>query len=147
MKMKNVTRKPAAALTRFSVSLEQALLRQFDARIAREGCPTRSKAVADLVRASLVRDAWQAGRVVAAAIVLVYDHHRRGLAQRLTHVQHDYPRMIIASQHVHLDHDNCLEVIVARGRPDHIKQLADRLKGAKGVKYCALAAASTGQGL
>ncbi len=65
-------------LTRFSISLDEGLMKQFDAKIKKDRCPTRSKAVADLIRSSLVQTAWQAGEEVAGAIVLVYDHHRRG---------------------------------------------------------------------
>ncbi len=134
-------------LSRFSVSIDESLLRKFDARIKAQGYPTRSKAIADLVRESLVREEWKAGDEVAAAIILVYDHHRRDLSKRLTHIQHDHYEMIISSQHVHLDHDNCLEIIVVRGKPDDVEKLAHKLKAAKGVKYASLAAASTGRNL
>ncbi len=131
-------------LTRFSVSIDQALLERFDDQMAREGCPTRSKAVADLIRDSFVRHEWKAGREVAAAIVMVYDHHKHDLTHRLTHIQHDHHKIILSSQHIHLDHDNCLEIVVVRGRPSAVEGLANQLKATKGVKYCSVAAASTG---
>jgi CopG family nickel-responsive transcriptional regulator len=134
-------------LSRFSVSLDATLLERFDRQIERQGTPTRSKAVADLIRASLVDQQWKQGEDVAAAIILVYDHHRRNLSNRLTHVQHDYHHLIISSQHVHLDHDNCLEIVVARGKAAEVKALADKLKAVKGVKYASLAAASAGHDL
>ncbi len=136
-----------SAITRFSVSLDADLLAQFDQQIASEGCPTRSKAVADLIRQSLVREQWRGGDEVAAAIILVYDHHKRDLGNRLTHVQHDHHELIISSQHIHLDHHNCLETIIVRGRPAAVESLARQIKAVKGVKYAALAAASTGQDL
>lgn len=138
---------PPNALTRFSVSLDAGLLAQFDRLTAREGYPTRSQAIADLMRESLVRGEWKAGEEVAAAVVMVYDHHRHDLTHRLTEIQHDHQGLIIASQHVHLDHHNCLEVIVVRGRPHEVEALSNRLRATKGVKYCSLAAASTGRGL
>jgi len=134
-------------LTRFSVSLDQDLLDRFDKQIKADGCPSRSKAVADLIRDSLVKHEWRAGKEVAAAIVMVYDHHRRDLSTRLTHIQHDYHALIISSQHVHLDHHNCLEVVVVKGGRQRIEDLARKLKASKGVKYCSLAAASTGKAL
>ncbi len=136
-----------STLSRFSVSLDKALLGRFDRQIGKQGYPTRSKAIADLIRESLVLEEWKSGKEVAAAIVLVYDHHKRDLANRLTHVQHDYHHLIVSSQHVHLDHNNCLEIVVARGKPRDIEALSRKLKTTKGVKYCSLAAASTGKGL
>ncbi len=136
-----------SGIERFTVSLPGDLLAQFDGQIKEQGYPTRSKAVADLIRASLVDQQWQEGEEVAAAIILVYDHHHSGLGPRLTGVQHDYHHLIISSQHIHLDHDNCLEIIAVRGQPGTIRELYGRLRGTKGVKYGSLAAAATGQGL
>jgi CopG family transcriptional regulator, nickel-responsive regulator len=136
-----------STLSRFSVSLDKDLLDKFDTQVEKHGYPTRSKAIADLIRESLVLEEWKSGKEVAAAIVLVYDHHKRDLANRLTHVQHDYHHLIVSSQHVHLDHHNCLEIVVARGNPREVETLSRKLKTIKGVKYCSLAAASTGKGL
>ena len=136
-----------SSLSRFSVSLDQNLLRRFDAQIEAQGYPTRSKAIGDLMRRSLVEEEWRAGKEVAAAIVLVYDHHKRELSNRLTGIQHEHYRLIISTQHVHLDHDNCLEIVVVRGKPGDVEKLAHRLRAAKGVKYASLAAASTGRNL
>ena len=132
------------SLTRFSVSLDEKLVRQFDARIKVERCPTRSKAVGDLIRAALVQTEWQAGEDVAGAIVLVYDHHKRDILQRLTDVQHDCHDVIISTQHVHLDHDNCLEIVAVRGKPAEIEDILTRLKSVKGLKHVSLAAGTTG---
>lgn len=134
-------------LTRFSISLDEGLMRQFDAKIKKDRCPTRSKAVADLIRSSLVQTAWQAGEEVAGAIVLVYDHHTRDVMRRLTDVQHDCHGAIISTQHIHLDHHNCLEIIAVRGKPHEIEALAKRLKSVKGLKHVSLAAGTTGQHL
>jgi CopG family nickel-responsive transcriptional regulator len=132
------------SLTRFSVSLEEELMRRFDAKIKKERCPTRSKAVGDLIRASLVQTEWQAGEEVAGAVVLVYDHHTRNVVKTLTEAQHDCHEAIISTQHIHLDHDNCLEIIAVRGRPAVIETLVKRLKSVKGLKHLSLAAGTTG---
>ncbi len=134
-------------LSRFSVSLDETLVRQFDARIKADRCPTRSKAVGDLIRDSLVQDEWTQGAEVAGALVLVYDHHKRDLSRRLTAVQHDCHEAIISTQHTHLDHDNCLEIIAVRGRPAAIQALLRRLKAIKGLKHVSLAAGTTGRRL
>ncbi|MCX6995515.1 MAG: nickel-responsive transcriptional regulator NikR [Kiritimatiellaeota bacterium] len=135
------------ALTRFSVSLDKDLVRQFDARIRADRCPTRSKAVGDLIRSALVQTEWHASEEVAGALVLVYDHHKRDLVKKLTEVQHDQHTAIISTQHIHLDHDNCLEIVAVRGTPDIIAALVQRLKALKGLKHVALAAGTTGRRL
>lgn len=134
-------------LTRFSVSLDDSLVRQFDAKIHAEGCPTRSKAVGDLIRASLVESEWSRGGEVAGAVVLVYDHHKPDLSHKLTAAQHDCHEAIISTQHVHLDHDNCLEIIAVRGTPKTIDALVKRLRAIKGLKHVSLAAGTTGRSL
>ncbi len=135
------------ALTRFSVSLDADLVREFDARIEADRCPTRSKAVGDLIRASLVQTEWRSGGEVAGAIVLVYDHHKRDIVKRLTHVQHDYHHTIVSSQHVHLDHDNCLEIVAVKGKTDEVAAIMKQLKAVKGMKHVSIAAGTTGERL
>ena len=135
------------AVTRFSVSLATDLVRQFDARIRADRCPTRSKAVGDLIRSNLVQTEWRAGDEVAGAIVLVYDHYKHDIVKKLTEVQHNGHDAIISTQHIHLDHDNCLEIIAVRGTPGVIAGLVTRLKALKGLKHVALAAGTTGRRL
>ena len=135
------------AIVRFSVSIEKDLVAEFDRKIRAERCPTRSKAVGDLIRAGLVQTEWQAGAEVAGAIVLVYDHHKRDLVQRLTDVQHDCHDAILSTQHIHLDHDNCLEIVAVRGKPGEVEAIVKRLKAVKGLKHVSLAAGTTGRRL
>ncbi|OQA24165.1 MAG: putative nickel-responsive regulator [Verrucomicrobia bacterium ADurb.Bin345] len=134
-------------LVRLSVSLDKDLVEKFDRQISRAHCPTRSKAVGDLIRESLIRREWLEGREVAGAIILVYDHHKRDLANRLNHIQHDWHHMIMATQHFHLDHDNCLEILAVRGKPRDIAELEAGLRAVKGIKHCSLATATTGRAL
>jgi len=135
------------SLTRFSISLDEGLVRQFDAKIKADRCPTRSKAVGDMIRAGLVQTEWRAGDKVAGAIVLVYDHHKRDIVKTLTDVQHDCHDAIISTQHIHLDHDNCLEIVAVRGKPVEIDAIVKRLKAVKGLKHVSLAAGTTGERL
>jgi CopG family nickel-responsive transcriptional regulator len=135
------------SLTRFSISLDEGLVRQFDAKIKADRCPTRSKAVGDLIRSSLVQSEWRAGDQVAGAIVLVYDHHKRDIVKNLTDVQHDCHDAIVSTQHIHLDHDNCLEIIAVRGKPAEIDAIVMRLKAVKGLKHVSMAAGTTGKRL
>lgn len=135
------------ALVRFSVSLNKKLVDRFNKKIKSDKCPTRSKAIGDLIRASLVQREWSAGDEVAGAIVLVYDHHERDIVKKLTEVQHNCHDSIISTQHVHLDHDNCLEIVAVRGKAATINSILNNLKSVKGLKHVSLAAGSTGKHL
>ena len=116
---------------RFGVSLSKGLLTRFDSLIKEKGYPCRSEAIRDLIRENLIRRQWLIGEEVAGAIALVYYHHKRGLVDQLMDIQHDHHKLIISTQHIHLDHDNCLEVIVVKGRPRKVEKLAESLKVAK----------------
>jgi len=134
-------------MERFSISMEDDLLGRFDRHLKERGYSNRSEAVRDLVRKALIDDEWESGEEVVGVITLVFDHHQRQLQEKLTELQHGYHCLIVSSTHVHLDHHNCLEVIIARGEASRVRRLADRLKATKGVKSSELAAASTGRKL
>ncbi len=135
------------AVTRFSISLDQHLLAKFDRKIRADRCPTRSKAIGDLIREALVRDEWRRGAEVAGAIVLVYDPHHRDIMARLTAVQHACQKVILSSLHIHLDHDHCLEIVAVRGKPGALGKALRRLKAIKGLQHVSWAAATTGRNL
>ncbi len=137
----------AEPVERFGVSVSRELLDKFDAAIARHQYPNRSEALRDLMREFLVEEEWAHGRPVVATITIVYDHHARTTADVLMHHQHAESEHVLSSLHVHLDADNCLEVIVVRGESNKVRQLADRLIGTKGVKFGKVIAASTGRDL
>jgi len=132
-------------LSRFGVSLEGELLRRFDAYISREGYTNRSKAIADLIRKEFVSDVFAKGGAVAGAVTIVYDHHRREVVNKLLDIQHDHGHIIISAQHVHLDHDNCLEIIAVKGPGAKVAALADSLKSVKGVKHATLSVTTSGK--
>jgi len=134
-------------VVRFGVSLEKELLDKFDRLIKEKKYSNRSEAIRDLIRENLVKREWVDGKEVAGAITLVFDHHKRDLVNILTDIQHDFYRIIISSQHIHLDHSNCLEIIVVRGKPTEVRELANKLKSNRGVKYGALSIATTGKEL
>ena len=136
-----------ANLFRFGISLEKKLLDEFDILIKRKNYSNRSEAFRDLIRQELVKVEWAEGSEVVGAITLVYDHHKRELVNKLTDIQHDFQGTIISTQHIHLDHDNCLELIAVKGAPTEISKLADTLKSVKGVKHGTLSMSSTGKGL
>lgn len=136
-----------ANLFRFGISLEKTLLDEFDTLIKRKNYSNRSEAFRDLIRQELVKEEWQKGGEVVGAITLVYNHHKRELVNNLTDIQHDFQGTIISTQHIHLDHDNCLELIAVKGSPKDISKLADMLRSVKGVKHGTLSMSSTGKDL
>jgi CopG family nickel-responsive transcriptional regulator len=133
-------------VVRFGVSIDERLLDRFDALIAEKAYVNRSEALRDLIRASLVDEQWSVGDAEAVGTVtLVYDHHSRDLADKLTEHQHTHHREIVSVLHVHLDADHCLEVVVLRGVAREIKRIADGLIGTKGVKHGRFVATTTGE--
>ncbi|AMV23814.1 Putative nickel-responsive regulator [Gemmata sp. SH-PL17] len=129
-------------LTRFSVSLEADLLEEFDKFVRDGSFATRSEAIRQLLRQTLTRDAFDANdQPVTATLTLVYDHHRPHLVEKLLAVQHDHANQVVASMHVHLDHDRCMEVIVLRGPGGALQNLAAAIRGLKGVHTGTLALA------
>lgn len=134
--------------TRFGVSLDADLLEPFDALCDRNGYSNRSEAIRDLIRKALVEDAWDKTEADGAGtLTLVYDHHKSDLARKLMSIQHDDHDSIVATLHVHLDHHNCLEVLVLKGQAERIGNLAKRLLSVRGVKHGAFSHTTTGQDL
>ncbi len=136
-----------ARVVRFGVSLEKALLEKFDRLIKGKSYTNRSEAFRNLIRQELVKKEWQQGKEIAGAITLIYDHHKRELLNKITDIQHDFQKIIISTQHIHLDHNNCLEMIAVKGAPKEAERLADTLKSVKGVKHGTLTMSSTGKNI
>jgi CopG family transcriptional regulator, nickel-responsive regulator len=134
-------------LIRFGISLDKELLSRFDQRRRSKKYFNRSEAIRDLIREDLVKAEWLDDKEVAGAITLIYDHHQRELVNKLMDIQHDFGGLIISSQHIHLDHDNCLEIIAVQGPSGKARELADSLKSVKGVKHGTLSMSTTGKGL
>ena len=132
-------------LVRFGVSLEKPLLERFDTLIRERQYTNRSEALRDLIRRELVQREWREGGEVAGAVTLIYDHHQRDVLSKVTDTQHGFQGVIISTQHIHLDHHNCLEIIAARGKAEEVQRLADALTSIKGVRHGTLSMSSTGR--
>jgi len=132
-------------LYRFGISLEKTLIDDFDRHIRARRYRNRSEAIRDLIREELTRKKLAEGGVVAGAIVMTYDHHKRELVTKLLDIQHDFQPLIISTQHVHLDHHHCLEIIAVRGRAREIEKLADSIKSLVGVKQVSVSVANAGR--
>ena len=108
----------------------------------------RSLAIADMIRAQLVEHQMELGNTeIVGTITLVYDHHRMHVQETLTDIQHDHHDVILSTVHVHLDHHNCLEVLIVKGQAGLVKKIADELIAAKGVKHGKLTVTTTGKNL
>jgi len=134
-------------ISRFGVSMDDELLERFDRLCKRRKYANRSEALRDLVRDALVRDEWEGDEEIVGTITLVYDHHTRELSDGLTEVQHDHFDAILSNLHVHLDHNNCLEVIAVRGKASLVQKVADELISKRGVKHGKLSATTSGKRL
>ena len=125
-----------AETVRFGVSLDSDLLEKFDALCERQGCPSRSEALRDIIRDALVQDSLHSETADAAGVLsLIYDHHVRDLSRKLTERQHDAHGLIVTTLHVHLDHHNCLEILVLKGKAGELRELADQLRSIRGVTH------------
>jgi CopG family nickel-responsive transcriptional regulator len=132
-------------VTRFSVSLPADLLTDLDEMVRERNHTNRSQAIADMVRDRLIEYREIVGdQEMAGTITLIYDHHTPRIQATLTAMQHDYHHAVVSNLHVHLDHDNCLEVIVVRGPANLIKKIADQLLTAKGIKHGKLTLTAAG---
>ena len=121
-------------IVRFSISLEQELLKKFQRFCREERFATRSEAIRQLIHDSLARRAWvEDAEDVAGTLTLVYDHHRSQLRDQLMKLQHDHTQLIVSTLHAHLTAHLCLEVIVLRGPAKQLREIAARLRGLKGV--------------
>jgi CopG family nickel-responsive transcriptional regulator len=135
-------------LSRIGVAIDSDLLEKFDRLIASRGYTNRSEAFRDLIREELVQKTWESpDSNVVGTVTLVYNHHVRLLNEKLTDLQHSHFHHILSTLHVHLDHDNCLEILVVKGKAGVVKKIADALISTKGVKHGQLTLTSTGAGL
>ena len=132
-------------MSRIGVAIDSELLEKFDALISRKGYTNRSEAFRDLIRDELVEKQWASPEsAVVGTVTLVYDHHVRLLNEKLIDMQHEHHRMILSTLHVHLDHDNCLEVLVVKGKAGLVQKVAEALISTKGVKHGRLTITTSG---
>jgi CopG family transcriptional regulator, nickel-responsive regulator len=137
-----------AELARIGIAIPEDLLGEFDRLIERRGYATRSEAVRDLVRKELIEEVSASPDAqVYGTVTLIYDHHARLLLDKLTDIQHDYHDAIMSTVHVHLDHDNCLEVILVHGKSTLVQKLANTLIATKGVKHGRFVLTTSGRNL
>ncbi len=123
-------------LGRFTVSMDDMLLKRFDSFIKKKGYVSRSEAIRDLVRNALIEDAIDTDEnaEIFGTITMIYDHEVKGITDKITHIQHYYLREIRSAVHVHIDRRNCLEVVIFHGKAKKLREIVDKLSPLKGVK-------------
>ncbi len=135
-------------LIRFGVSVDEELLGKFDDMNEKKGFGNRSEAIRDLIREKLVTEEWaETDNETVGVFSIVYDHHQNELSQILNSLQHNYLDIIVSSTHIHIDHHNCLEVIILKGECYRIKAITNRLSAERGIKHGKLIMTSTGTAL
>jgi CopG family nickel-responsive transcriptional regulator len=122
-------------VSRFSISLKTELLEKFNRLLKEKGYGSRSEAIRDLIREKLVEERWRKGGEVVGSLTLVYDHETRGVADKLTDLQHHHAENMVSSMHVHLTERSCMEVLVLRGNAEAVKKIAEELLSSRGVKH------------
>ena len=128
-------------LARFSITIPEPLLEEFDRNLQESGKSNRSEAFRKLMRRHITEEQWQAAKdsgqeegEVYGTVTLVYDHHLPDLTRKLTGVQHDHGEMILCATHVHINHDTCLECIVMKGMPSKLQEFIEALENLRGIK-------------
>jgi len=122
-------------VVRFSVSLEKELLSELDRFVKDNNFTNRSQGLRHLIEKNIVEKKWKCNNVVAGAVVMTYDHHKRDILEKTNDIQHAYFDVILSSQHFHLSHDICLEIIAVRGEAQRLTELSDKLIAVKGIRY------------
>lgn len=125
-------------LVRFGVSAEDELIESFDRLSEQKGYSNRSEALRDLMRDALVQARLEKhpdSAVVLGSLTLVYDHHAREISERMGEIQHERHGLVVSVLHVHISHDDCMEIIALRGKSNEIREMANALLSLKGVKH------------
>jgi CopG family transcriptional regulator, nickel-responsive regulator len=123
------------SVVRFGVSLDREMMQELDHYVAVNNFPNRSQAIRNLIEKYAVEQKWQCDNQVAGAIVIVYDHHKRNIDHEINEVQHTFHHLILSTQHVHLNHETCLETIVVMGKASELTLLADKIITLKGIHH------------
>jgi CopG family transcriptional regulator, nickel-responsive regulator len=123
------------SVKRFGVSVENETLDRFDDYVKENKFPNRSQALRHLIETNQIEKKWKCNNEVAGAIVIVYDHHKFDINNKSNEIQHDYHHIILSTQHVHLNHDLCLETIAVKGKASELTELSEKIIALKGVQH------------
>jgi len=122
-------------VSRFSISLEKELLEELDQYANDNNFANRSQALRHLIENNIVKKKWACNNIVAGAIIMIYDHHKKEILSKSNEIQHNYFEEILSSQHYHLSHDICLEIVAVKGKAKKLTELSDKLISIKGISH------------
>lgn len=123
-------------ITRFGVSIELELLKEFDKKIKKEGYTNRSEAIRDIIRKNLIVEKIKDPNLsVIGTLTIIYNHHDGNLAEKLLDIQHSHHQEVLTTTHIHIDHHNCLEVLVLKGKVQNVVNFSDNIKSLKGIRH------------
>ena len=129
-------------IIRFSVSLPKQLLDELDSKISAQGYASRSEFTRDLIREKIVNDSWKEEEDLIGVLTLVYLHHQNDLVVKMMDIEHRANLNIVCTTHIHIDHNNCLETLILRGKAGIIEKFSEKIGGLKGVKFSKLTKAA-----
>ena len=132
------------SISRFGVSMDEDVLKALDSYVIENNFANRSQAIRHLVEENIVVKKWQCNNIVAGAVILLYDHHKSDISTKSNEIQHQYFDAVLSSQHFHLSHDNCLEIIAIKGEAARLTELSDKLIGMKGIMHGKLVMSKAG---
>lgn len=124
-------------MQRVTITIDDELMTELDRIIAARGYQNRSEAIRDLARAGIRQAAEriEGDRECVAALIYVYDHNARQLSKRLADTFHHHHELSLASMHAHLDHDNCMELTILRGKSQQVQHFAEHVIAERGVRH------------
>lgn len=127
---------------RFTVSLPESLFKEIELDQKDRAYQSRSEYIRDLFRDRIVDKQWNNSKDdVVGVLTLVFDHHQKGLSEKLIEIQHNDYIHVLCSTHVHVDHHNCLETIIIKGQATAVNEIANKISSLKGVKVARLSRA------
>ena len=124
-------------MQRITLSVDDDLAAVLDRHMRQRRYASRSEALRDILRDVEARQQLdeEGSGFCIATLAYIYDHETRDLARRLTEAQHKHHDLQVATLHVHLDHESCLEVSVLRGPAKAVRALADNTVSQRGVRH------------
>jgi CopG family nickel-responsive transcriptional regulator len=132
-------------IIRTSLSIEENLLTKLEELTSESQYSNRSEFIRDLIREAIVKKEWEGDHEVVGTITLIFDHHQRELSNKLTKLQHNHHKEILASTHIHLTHNMCAEMIMVKGKASIIKEIVNQLRQQIGVRHAGITMSSVGE--
>ncbi len=123
------------SVSRFGVSLDEELLKALDEYVMDNHFANRSQAIRHLIEKNLTEEKWKCDNIVAGAVVLVFDNHKKDILQKSTEIQFEYSDVVLSAQGFFLNEMNYMEIIAVKGPSKRLTEVSDLLIGIKGIQH------------